>query len=187
MNVTASQLRDQHAKVPTMSRLAVRAGAAPHPHVDSALLFAIASRESWMRNILGDRGHGRGMFQVDDRYWQKWLASVWGCRAGTSIPVWPPNRGGAAPVGRVPTVTRGAAKCAGMIEANIETVTAAGVREGDRTFVALCAYNAGPARAVDGWKVAGREGADRVTAGRDYASDVLDRARELRSIIHRGR
>lgn len=33
-----------------------------------ALLYAVASRETNMRNVVGDGGHGHGVFQLDDRY-----------------------------------------------------------------------------------------------------------------------
>lgn len=37
------------------------------------LLLAIASRETGIKNIKGDGGHGRGIMQVDDRFHDKFL------------------------------------------------------------------------------------------------------------------
>ena len=38
------------------------------------LMLAVASRETHMKNIRGDGGHGRGVFQIDDRWHPAWLA-----------------------------------------------------------------------------------------------------------------
>ena len=40
------------------------------PH---GMLLAIASRETGCRNVVGDGGHGRGVFQIDDRWHRDWL------------------------------------------------------------------------------------------------------------------
>src|ERR1044071_6978708 len=39
------------------------------------LLMAIASRETNMRNIMGDGGHGYGIMQIDDRSFPDWCHS----------------------------------------------------------------------------------------------------------------
>ncbi|BDE06659.1 hypothetical protein WPS_19350 [Vulcanimicrobium alpinum] len=50
------------------------AAAAARHHLDARLLAAVAAQEtggpgsSSGRNIVGDGGHGRGVFQIDDRY-----------------------------------------------------------------------------------------------------------------------
>jgi hypothetical protein len=50
------------------------AAAAARHHVDSRLLAAVAAQETGGpgalggRNIIGDGGHGHGLFQIDDRY-----------------------------------------------------------------------------------------------------------------------
>jgi len=38
-----------------------------------ALMLAVASRETGCRDIVGDFGHGRGVFQIDDRFHHDWL------------------------------------------------------------------------------------------------------------------
>lgn len=42
---------------------------------DMSLLLAIASRETNMRNIIGDSGHGYGIMQIDDRSFPTWCSS----------------------------------------------------------------------------------------------------------------
>lgn len=39
------------------------------------ILMAIASRETNMRNIIGDGGHGYGIMQIDDRSFPEWCNS----------------------------------------------------------------------------------------------------------------
>ena len=39
------------------------------------ILLAIASRETNMRNIIGDGGHGYGIMQIDDRSFPEWCNS----------------------------------------------------------------------------------------------------------------
>jgi soluble lytic murein transglycosylase-like protein len=39
------------------------------------VLLAIASRETNMRNIIGDGGHGYGIMQIDDRSFPEWCHS----------------------------------------------------------------------------------------------------------------
>jgi len=51
------------------------AAAAVAHHLDPRLLAAVAAQETGGpgvnsgRNVVGDGGHGRGVFQIDDRYW----------------------------------------------------------------------------------------------------------------------
>lgn len=40
-----------------------------------SLLMAVASRETNMRNIVGDGGHGYGLMQIDLRSFPEWVAS----------------------------------------------------------------------------------------------------------------
>jgi Transglycosylase SLT domain len=39
------------------------------------LIMAIASRETNMRNVIGDGGHGYGIMQIDDRSFPEWCHS----------------------------------------------------------------------------------------------------------------
>lgn len=42
---------------------------------ETSLLMAIASRETNMKNIIGDSGHGYGIMQIDDRSFPDWCNS----------------------------------------------------------------------------------------------------------------
>jgi hypothetical protein len=54
-----------------LDKIFQRRGALPIPEI----LMAIASRETNMRNIIGDGGHGYGIMQIDDRSFPEWCNS----------------------------------------------------------------------------------------------------------------
>jgi len=110
------------------------------------LLFALGSRETNLRNINGDGGHGRGIWQRDDRSFvipDDYL----------STPLKQANDAGTLLAGHF---------------AHFRTVYPAAV-----TRASICAYNAGRGgvtRAVQAGKKP-----DEVTTGGDYGADVLER------------
>jgi hypothetical protein len=176
MNITSDTLTRQYKALTFGKRRALRKAAARSPHVDYPLLCAIASRETNMRNIVGDGGHGRGVFQQDDRFQQPFLSATRGCRNGSSIPIYR----SALPKGRVPTITAGARRCVNIIEGNIREAERQGVPDGHRLHVALSAYNAGMGGAMKGWRASRNPDAE--TAGGNYGKDVLERAAVLRRL-----
>lgn len=176
MNIAASVLLRQHGTLSLKARTAIGRAASKAPHVDRALLEALMSRETNMRNITGDGGHGRGIVQADDRYQEAFLRSTRGCETGTSTPTHP----SAWPKGLVPTISAGAAFAVRTLEANVAECKREGVHEGDRLFVAVAAYNRGLHGAISAYKRGGRAEADRGTAHGDYAADVLGRAAYIR-------
>lgn len=136
--------------------------------VEPAWVLGVASRETGIRNVLGDGGHGVGVMQIDVRYHALarrlrddggWRAGEgcralarYGCRllvshlawAGERYPQW------------------------GGVEG-----------EGWRK-IASAAYNAGRGGAARGVS----EGdADRFTTGADYGADVLARTRHFRRLL----
>jgi hypothetical protein len=119
------------------------------------LLLAVASRETNCRNITGDGGHGRGVFQIDDRFHRDWLAE-----------------NGAGGAGAVPPVEAAARYAGRLLAGNLEFGRRNGVREGDLLKFALSAYNAGAGGALAGYR---KGDSDRGTTGRDYGRDVLER------------
>lgn len=177
MNITKAQLKAQVESLSDAARKAVRKATEGHPHVDEPLLLAMMSRETGMKNIVGDGGHGRGGWQQDDRYLGPWLKSVKGCDSGKSTPKYD----SAFPKGHVPTITDGARKCAQLIEANVVEVTRQKVRFGSRLKVAVSAYNAGLGGAMEGYN--GYNDSDHFTTGRDYAADVLARRNALKKLL----
>lgn len=179
MEIATTQLLRQYRELSGPARQALGRAAAKGVHVDKALLAAMASRETNMRNITGDGGHGRGMWQADDRYQEAFLRSVPGCDDGTSTPSHP----SAWPKGLVPTISAGAMFAVRTIEANIAECKREGVHDGDRLFVAVAGYNRGLHGAITAYKQGGRRRVDAGTANGNYATDVLERAAYLRKHI----
>ena len=133
----------------------VRAG------LPQGLLLAVASRETHCRNIVGDGGHGRGVFQIDDRFHGDWLRA----------------HGAGAP-GAVPSVEDGAAYAAELLAANLAFGRRKGLK-GARLFrFAAAAYNAGAGGAWRGVEESGDP--DARTAHGNYGADVLERRRLIR-------
>lgn len=68
MNITPQQLLAQYARAnrdwPFITDVNTRYGFPP------CLLHAVGSRETNLRNVVGDGGHGHGVFQLDDRWHQ---------------------------------------------------------------------------------------------------------------------
>ena len=92
-----------------------------------ALLLAVASRETDMNDVVGDGGHGRGLFQIDDRSHPAFL-----------------REHGAASAGGRPPVRDAARYAAQLVRDNLEYAKRKGVPEAERLKFALSAYNAGP-------------------------------------------
>ena len=140
-----------------------------------ALLLAIASRETWMTNICGDPmtpyGHGKGMWQIDNRSHLGWLESVPGVRSGTFGPVVPNTH--AADVGMVPTLADGVSQAILILEGNWNGAVASGVPAQELARVMVSAYNAGLGGALSGYHQTGNP--DAYTTGGNYAEDVFQR------------
>ena len=161
MNITRTQLHAQCIGLRTEHpghAAAFKAAVADSKHVDYALIRAIVSRETNMHNVVGDGGHGRGYFQIDDRSHGVWLRSV-GAGSGT------------------PPVSAAARYAVDLMEANILQAIAAGVPMGERLRVAVAGYNCGVGGALAAW---GCGDIDARTAGGDYSADVLERAKTIR-------
>src|SRR5436305_15265915 len=103
MNITTSELAGQIAafgahRIDIVTELSHEG---PPDDIGPTLLLAIGSRETGLRNIVGDHGRGRGWLQVDDRFHADWLAHHRGCASGSFTPKFDT----ALPAGRVPTLT----------------------------------------------------------------------------------
>lgn len=159
----ARELRRQLRAAEAAGIAAPIAAAEREADLPAGLLFAIASRESGIRDVVGDGGHRRGVFQLDDRSHAGWLA-----RHGAVA------RGGKPPVGAA------ARYAAEIVAANRAYARLQGVREADALRFALAAFDAGPTAALRGY----RQGdPDLVTAGGNYAGDVLARLEILQGLL----
>src|SRR5262245_19061644 len=137
------------------------------------LLLALASRETNMRNIIGDGGHGYGIMQIDDRSFGDW------CHSG----LWK-------------DATAGIQKGALVLDSKRETIRngqGKALKVGGGSFVgkdnlspsdllrtAVAAYNAGM-WAYYGLSKSGNP--DLRTTGKDYSSDTLARAKIFADLL----
>jgi peptidoglycan hydrolase-like protein with peptidoglycan-binding domain len=127
------------------------------------LLLAIASQETDMNDVVGDGGHGRGLFQIDDRSHTTFL-----------------RQQGASKPGGKPAVPAAAKYAAGLVRFNFDFGVKNGVPERDRLRFALSAYNAGAGGALEGFKAGD---SDRRTTGGDYGKAVLGRFGIYQSLL----
>ena len=125
-----------------------------------ALLLAVASRETNCRDVVGDFGHGRGVFQIDDRFHHDWLAEH-----------------GAAGPGRTPPVGAAAELAASMLVESLAVARRHELTGDNATKFAASAYNAGLGGALTGLR---RGDSDLETTGHDYGADVVARMRTFR-------
>src|SRR5262249_49783100 len=134
-NISAQDLKAQvdGAKA---SGLAKACSDAESAHdLPAGLLLAIASRETNCRNIVGDGGHGRGFFQIDDRSHAQFLAAQ---HVGP---------GGVPPVG--PAADYAATT---LLAPALATANKLGLAGDGAVKFAAAAYNAGLGGATSGFK-----------------------------------
>jgi hypothetical protein len=129
----------------------------------AGILFAVASQETDMNDVVGDGGHGRGLFQIDDRSHTDFL-----------------RRNGAGAAGGKPRVAAAALYAAGILRWGFDYGASNGVKQADRLKFMLSAYNAGAGGALAGY----REGdSDRRTTGGDYGRAVLLRYATFQELL----
>lgn len=142
--------------------------------IAGSLILAIGLRESNLRNVCGDGGHGRGWLQIDDRFHGPFLMAHPGCKDGTWGPfVHSVKSGGALPPGRVPGMLAAERYAIQLLRGNAAFAAHSGVRESHCKQFMIAAYNCGAGNALKSYRAHGIAGIDRLTAGRDYSRDVL--------------
>jgi peptidoglycan hydrolase-like protein with peptidoglycan-binding domain len=161
MKISTDELAGHVAKARSRGWLPVIAKAEARHKLPAGLLLAVASRETNMEDICGDGGHGRGLFQIDDRFHGDWLAGH-----------------GAPGTGTTPRLADAAEFAAAMFASNLSFGRQKGVGGKDLMKYACSAYNAGAGGALEGFR--GGD-SDRKTAGGDYGRDVLDRLAAIQS------
>jgi hypothetical protein len=122
------------------------------------ILSAVASRETMMKDIVGDAGHGRGLMQIDDRSHGAWLKAH-----------------GAGDAGK-PVVADAIEYAGSLIEGAIAEGRKRGVDDAKLLKFALSAYNAGAGGAYTGYS---QGDSDAKTTGKDYGRDVLKRWHQM--------
>jgi hypothetical protein len=135
-----------------------------------ALIIALGIRETGLRNIEGDGGHGQGWLQIDDRSFRAFLTRSAGCRNGT----WKFVKGHRAiEPGYVPGLTAGEHCAIQLLRGNMAYGKTHGVRHDHLLHFAVTAYNCGAGNALAAYKRYGITGIDAYTTGRNYGHDVL--------------
>src|SRR5881409_137342 len=126
MKISADQLTQQVALAHSRGWLPFISRAEKRHKLPPGLLLAIASRETNMQDIVGDGGHGRGLFQIDDRFHGDWLA-----------------KHGARGAGTTPRLKDAAEFTAAMLASNLAYAQQKKVGEDQQIRFAASAYNAG--------------------------------------------
>lgn len=155
MNIRADQLAEQVSRARARGWAPIMRKAEKRHNLPAGLLLALASRETDMEDVVGDKGHGRGLFQIDDRFHADWLAAH-----------------GAPGPATTPRVEDAADFAASMLASSLAFARQNEVPAPDRLRFACSAYNAGAGGALEGQQSGD---CDRKTTGADYGRDVLER------------
>jgi hypothetical protein len=148
--------------------------------IGPSLLLALGSRETNLRNIVGDQGHGRGWLQIDDRFHGPWLDAHAGCDSGS----WEAKHKSAGAAGHVPTLTASTVKAIDMLRDNMAFGRSHGIAESQLVRFAVAAYNAGAGGALAGARAGN---VDAKTTHGDYSADVLDRQKAVSRWLQRNK
>lgn len=148
--------------------------------VNLSLTLATASRESGIENSVGDFGHGRGVWQQDDRWNAGFLRTHVGCRDGEWSPC--PRGHRAIQAGHVPTLRDGMLRFLGDLDEHRGYARVYGVGQSSQARFALASYNCGPGSALAGYR---HGDVDRFTANHDYSADTMRRAQFFHGWLRR--
>lgn len=145
--------------------------------VTADLALAVGNRESNDSNIVGDGGHGRGIYQFDDRYQASWLGKIRGAISGR----WTAVAKSALQAGFSPLLIPATRRMRKILTENYKYAIDHGVPEHTAMRVAVAGWNAGLGGAMSGWSSGGNPDAN--TTGGDYSADVFRRRTEIREIL----
>lgn len=175
-------------------RQALEIGANPGDAITGAVLLAIGSRETGMRNIVGggyfdikgkwhQTGVDRGFFQLNIEAHHGFLAASVGCESGS----WLAAKGHhpAAEVGYVPQFTSACQYVKWQRSHSFVFAKQNGVRATERLHFAVGAHNLGDHGALTAYKHGGIEAVDAATTHGNYGSDVLARLLEVEAWLTR--
>jgi len=137
------------------------------------VLMAIASRETNMRNIIGDGGHGYGLMQIDDRSFPEW------CNSGLwKDPYAGIQKGALVLHSKQQTIRNGQGKS--LRVGGRPFVGKANISKDDLLRTAVAGYNSGLWAYYNLTKYGDP---DRRTTGRDYSKDTLRRAQTFGKLL----
>lgn len=132
------------------------------------LLMAIASRETNMRNIIGDSGHGYGLMQIDKRSYPQF------CSSGEWKDVAKGIRQGALVLDAKRTQIKNLQ--GKPIRISVYSTLGMPIDDHDLLVVSIAAYNCG----LWSYYSYSKDGdPDRYTTGRNYSHDVISRQVEF--------
>jgi hypothetical protein len=137
------------------------------------ILLAIASRETNMRNIIGDGGHGYGIMQIDDRSFPEWCNSGLWKDVNAAI-----QKGALVLHSKQQTIRNGQGKR--LKVGGTPFVGKAQLSKDELLRTAIAAYNSGLWAYYNLTKYGDP---DRRTTGRDYSQEVLKRAQVFRKLL----
>ena len=133
---------------------------------EPAILLGIASRETNMRNIVGDGGHGYGLMQIDIRSWPEFCHSGQWHNAIAGI-----HMGALVLKSKLTQLEHGQG-----VEQLIGGYAFNGPKFATKTEILRCAIAAYNAGAWAAYAYATHGDPDRFTTGHNYSHDVLARA-----------
>lgn len=136
------------------------------------VLMGIASRETNMRNIIGDGGHGYGLMQIDDRSFEDW------CKSGA----WKDGTQGIAMGALVldqkrTQIEHGKGK---KMKIGNTSFTGANFTDAELLQIAVAAYNSGLLSYMN-FSLNGSP--DKGTTGHDYSADVMNRSEHFKVLL----
>jgi hypothetical protein len=172
-NWTKSDLQRQFQAAKTKGWIAYFQKAASDYEFAPELLLGIASRETNMKNIVGDGGHGYGIMQIDDRSYPDWCHSGGWKDVNACI-----QRGALVLDGKREQIRSGegkSLKVGGMTFRGASNLSAT-----DLLHVSIAAYNCGLWAFFSFSKGADP---DAKSTGRDYSKDVLNRTQVFATLL----
>jgi hypothetical protein len=170
---TEEDLRKQFQRAKKNGWLQIFKRAAETYRFTPELIMAIASRETNMRNVIGDGGHGYGIMQIDDRSFPEWCHSGLWKDVAAGI-----QKGALVLQSKLETIRNGQGKrlsVGGKLFTGKKDLT-----KTELLTTAVAAYNSGLWAYYDLSKTGDP---NRHTTGRDYSADTMRRAQVFRKFL----
>ena len=170
---TIADMTNQFTRTERQGWLPYFAEAATRYGFDQDLLMGIASRETNIRNILGDGGHGHGIMQIDDRSYpdfcksDDWKDPRKNILKGAEVLDFVKRREIRAGIGRRNECKGNRFEGLTLSDLGLLRTSVAAYNCGCRAYHAICVYG----------------NPDRSTTGSDYSADVINRAEAFKRLL----